>query len=266
MFGLRTKKQLTTKFSPFYLMFGTEARYPCEVPEDYKVDQLKIEEVVEEEVVSEGIERQDTIFNLVQKNIANVQKKYKSPKTPKPGKFKIGNKVLRLNTRSQQRKGGKLEPNWLGPYTIVAIHGKSADLHTNTSHTCQAKNPSFLSSTSFHSSPITSTSFHSSLITSTHFHSSLICHSIISTSSVSSPIMSSHFHSSLICHSITSSLCYFIYFCLITGTSVSYCPNTTHRFGARFLITHSQICFRCLEREEGQCAIVQNGGLQTFLC
>ncbi|KAM9446309.1 uncharacterized protein Hap1MRO34_022894 isoform 2-T4 [Clarias gariepinus] len=37
MFGLRTKKQLTAKFSPFFLMFGTKARYPCEVPDKYKV-------------------------------------------------------------------------------------------------------------------------------------------------------------------------------------------------------------------------------------
>ncbi|KAL0152331.1 hypothetical protein M9458_052054 [Cirrhinus mrigala] len=33
MFGLRIKTQLTTRYSSFFLMFGMEARYPCEVPE-----------------------------------------------------------------------------------------------------------------------------------------------------------------------------------------------------------------------------------------
>lgn len=36
-FGLRTKKLITTQFSPFFLMFGREAQYPTEVPEHYKV-------------------------------------------------------------------------------------------------------------------------------------------------------------------------------------------------------------------------------------
>ncbi|KAF5909020.1 myosin-1 isoform X3, partial [Clarias magur] len=35
MFGLRTKTQATTKYSPYFFMFGREARYPSEVPQDY---------------------------------------------------------------------------------------------------------------------------------------------------------------------------------------------------------------------------------------
>ncbi|KAF3838817.1 hypothetical protein F7725_010585 [Dissostichus mawsoni] len=41
MFGLRTKTQFTTKFSPYYRMFGREARYPSEVPKEYKVGTKK---------------------------------------------------------------------------------------------------------------------------------------------------------------------------------------------------------------------------------
>ncbi|KAI9525152.1 hypothetical protein NQZ68_009349 [Dissostichus eleginoides] len=39
MFALRTKNQLTTKFSPYYLMFVREARYPSEVPKEYEPEE-----------------------------------------------------------------------------------------------------------------------------------------------------------------------------------------------------------------------------------
>ncbi|KAJ8004700.1 hypothetical protein DPEC_G00139030 [Dallia pectoralis] len=42
MCALRTKKQLTTKYSPYFLMFGREARYPSEVDEEYEVTDDKV--------------------------------------------------------------------------------------------------------------------------------------------------------------------------------------------------------------------------------
>ncbi|CAK6974445.1 hypothetical protein KUCAC02_004305 [Scomber scombrus] len=41
MFALRTNKQLTTQYSPYYLMFGREERYPSEVPKEYEIMYLK---------------------------------------------------------------------------------------------------------------------------------------------------------------------------------------------------------------------------------
>ena len=42
--------------------------------------------------------------------------------------FVVGNKVLRKNIREDQRKDVKLEAEWLGPYVICNIEGKSVDL------------------------------------------------------------------------------------------------------------------------------------------
>ena len=36
----------------------------------------------------------------------------------------MGTEVLLENTADKQRKGGKLNPSWLGPYTICEAYGK----------------------------------------------------------------------------------------------------------------------------------------------
>ena len=83
-----------------------------------------------EEAVSAGIKRLDDIKDIVADNISKqherTRRRLKSG-APKPN-FKVGDQVWRQNIRSQQRKGGKLDANFLGPYNITAIQGKSADL------------------------------------------------------------------------------------------------------------------------------------------
>lgn len=37
VFGLRTKKQITTRYSPYFLMYGREAHYPSEIPDKWQV-------------------------------------------------------------------------------------------------------------------------------------------------------------------------------------------------------------------------------------
>jgi len=46
----------------------------------------------------------------------------------RPRCFKVGDLVLKENPRNQQdrEKKGKFEPNWLGPYVIVAAYGSGA--------------------------------------------------------------------------------------------------------------------------------------------
>lgn len=83
-----------------------------------------------EESVSEDIKRLDDLKDIVQGNIRESQKSTKRPtgKSAPQSTIKIGDRVWRQNIRSQQRKGGKLEANYLGPFTVVALEGKSVDL------------------------------------------------------------------------------------------------------------------------------------------
>ncbi|XP_014834098.1 PREDICTED: uncharacterized protein LOC106911799 [Poecilia mexicana] len=129
MFGLRTKKQMTTKFSPFFLMFGREARYPFKIPEKYEINNT-VEQVVEEETVTECIKHLDAIKEVMEANVtrSTTMTEKRLCLASRSVSFSVGELVLRQNVRSQQRKGENLEPNFLGPFKISAVQGKSADL------------------------------------------------------------------------------------------------------------------------------------------
>ena len=73
------------------------------------------------------IERQDKI---VQQNVEKVQERTRGrlQSLQKTKSFKVGDMVWRKNICSLQRKGGKLDPEFLGPFTVVNIEEKSVDL------------------------------------------------------------------------------------------------------------------------------------------
>ncbi|XP_033962343.1 uncharacterized protein [Pseudochaenichthys georgianus] len=143
MFDLRTKKQLTTKYSPYYLMFGREARYPSEVPEEYLVKEDKVSKLVEREESHEGLKKQEAVFTEVKNNMETSQDKVRKRKIERgqEDNFQVGDQVLRRNVRQEQRKGGKLEDDWLGPDSILELEGEKAivakgttKLQTNIDH------------------------------------------------------------------------------------------------------------------------------------
>ncbi|KAL3999878.1 EH domain-containing protein 1 [Sarotherodon galilaeus] len=96
MFGLRTK------YSPFFLMFGREARYPTQIPDEYRVDS-SVEDILSVEEATEGILKLDEVLQTALSN-----------SRPIPN-FQVDMKVWRLNMRSQQRKVDKLDPNYPWP-------------------------------------------------------------------------------------------------------------------------------------------------------
>lgn len=79
--------------------------------------------------MTEGILKLDEVLQTALTHTAQVQKRMtRKEQKAKKVKLTVGDKVWRCNVRSQQRKGGKLDPNFLGPYTIKNIEGKNADL------------------------------------------------------------------------------------------------------------------------------------------
>ncbi|KAL7856760.1 hypothetical protein SRHO_G00156590 [Serrasalmus rhombeus] len=140
MFGLRMKKQPTTKFSPFCMMFGVEAHYPCEVPETYEGDST-VECILRKDIVSSAIEMKQTIDRIVQDNEQKSREndKRKNPKYCQT--FSVGGKVLRFNTQSHQRKdierlgpGKEVESEAINAYINILVRNHNKRSVEEASH------------------------------------------------------------------------------------------------------------------------------------
>ena len=72
------------------------------------------------------IESRERVFKKADSNITSAQKRQKETYDRKhqPEERAEGTQVLLDNTAQKQRKGGKLEPAWLGPYVIHRCIGK----------------------------------------------------------------------------------------------------------------------------------------------
>ncbi|KAI4796699.1 hypothetical protein KUCAC02_026808 [Chaenocephalus aceratus] len=64
---------MTTKFSPYFLMFGREARYPTEVAGHFMVDS-SAEDAVAEEKVSQGVKNLEETKDILHGNISKQEK------------------------------------------------------------------------------------------------------------------------------------------------------------------------------------------------
>lgn len=109
------------------MLFQTEMRLPIHT---------ELCSNLHEEDASDGSPQEDLIENLLtarqnafrkaEENIKAAQRKQKETYDRKhqPDTLVVGTRVLLENTHQKQRKGGKLEPLWLGPYTISRDLGK----------------------------------------------------------------------------------------------------------------------------------------------
>ena len=82
------------------------------------------------ETVCAGIELLPIVYEEVRDNVTSSQRRVKKRKEDRgqEDQFKIGDNVLMKNIRGQQRKGGKLERDMLGPYKIMDLNNKVTHL------------------------------------------------------------------------------------------------------------------------------------------
>ena len=107
------------------MLFQQNMRLPIDA-ECLSSQKEKGEEVILDEVIDALIKSREKVFKVAEVCIKRAQKKQKETYDRKhqPSGIAIGAQVLLENTAQKQRKGGKLEPAWLVPYTVNRCVGK----------------------------------------------------------------------------------------------------------------------------------------------
>ena len=107
----------STQFSPYYMLFGKEMPLPIDtalIPEE-------IIDKVPDKFIDEVIKRVKTKHDVARSNVQltqNKNKEYYDKKTKLPN-FKVGDKVFLKIGKVEIGKKKKLEPKWMGPYSII---------------------------------------------------------------------------------------------------------------------------------------------------
>ena len=111
LFAIRTSVQESTKFSPFFLMHGREARFPLEAENSEITSVSQLGDV--QQAVHHLKEMRKKVFPRVKENIENNQERqkqqYRKSKGAVANSIQIGQTVLQLNMLKRTTKGHKME-------------------------------------------------------------------------------------------------------------------------------------------------------------
>ena len=120
VFAYNTSQQDSTLFTPFELMFGRRATLPTDINIQKQSTKELIDDVDSDDV-NKLTEKRKNLLQIAKANILNAQKKqkdYYDRKRANPLYYKSGALVLVKDFTRKKRKGGKLDPKWVGPYFI----------------------------------------------------------------------------------------------------------------------------------------------------
>ena len=132
LFSYCTSVHASTRFAPFYLMYGREAVLPVQLQlidhnqDGSVVDELHVENGTVQSYATQLEKIKKELFSKVDVSIKKAQKKQKKIYDERctPEKYQIGDLVLVKNMQNLSRAGGKTDERWTGPYAIVNIHEK----------------------------------------------------------------------------------------------------------------------------------------------
>jgi hypothetical protein len=124
LFAYRTMKHKSTGYSPFYLMYGRQAKLPVELKVETIYDSEKdMEEAILDRVATihkMEIDQQDVLINIEQ---GQQKAKDRHDDQRVAQRLKISDKVLVERTWKRKDMSAKLENQWMGPYYIHDVIG-----------------------------------------------------------------------------------------------------------------------------------------------
>ena len=134
-FSHRTSMSASTNVAPLELILGYKPRVPVDIHMKYPTDDDLDQDITEEEAkdiadyclsfnVKQMKKVKEAAIGRAKVNIANAQERYKrnyDKRFENREVFKRGDLVLLENQRNKNRKGGKRDVKYSGPYTITEI-------------------------------------------------------------------------------------------------------------------------------------------------
>ena len=126
LMGYRASRQASTKYSPYFLLFQKEMRLPIDneiMQNEESHNHMESEMSI---VIEALLQTKEKLYEATGLNISLAQREQKELYDSKhnPNELQVGTTVLKENTRQKQRKGGKMDDRWFGPYSINRCIGK----------------------------------------------------------------------------------------------------------------------------------------------
>ena len=124
LMGYRCSRQGTIKQSPYFMLFQKEMRLPID-SEVLPMCSVNSENELPE-MIQALLESRGKLFDDASLNIAVSQREQKKlyDRKHQHSELSVNTKVLLENSRQKQRKGGKMDDRYTGPYIIHRHIGK----------------------------------------------------------------------------------------------------------------------------------------------
>jgi len=130
--SMRTVRQTTTKMSPYEILFGRKPNTKIEIETTdfdgsgfHEPSCFDFDQQVEEQASCFEKINTEALTNIERAQMRQC-KNYmdRISKGSRSFLFHVGDVVLKRNMKNINRKGGKMDKTWLGPYIITRMNGK----------------------------------------------------------------------------------------------------------------------------------------------